>query len=576
MESDPVAAERHLAQAASDAQGPLAAASAHNLGLVRLRLGRWEDALAAATRAAGLAPNDADLRRTRDAIADGWRQRQAALAERAKALPPRPRLVAPVLPAVRVGAAVDLPLAVADGSEATLLAGAGLPDGMRLTDGRLLGTPTQAGRWDLGVVLSGGDGRPHPARARLWVLPAARIETARLPIAVVGAAWHAPVTVAGLDLPHWQVDGLPPGLGLRPDGGGVALTGTPAVAGSATITLRARDGVTATTRTLPVTIADGPVAGEAELPPATVGAPYRTRLTLRGDARRRRWWGVDLPSGLALAADGTLSGTPTTAGDHQLDATADADDGSSVLVRVVLPVRPAPAIAADDPVRLRRARLADHALRAEGGCGPVRWSGSDGPPGVRLDEDGVLRGVPTAVGETILLATATDSWGARGERRVRIVVEEAEPPREKTEAKTPEPPSDQPQPKPDEPSSKPGDQPEDPSTPPAQDPSAKPPQPGPKPGEPKNDGGEKPDEQPPEPPSKTAAPPGAPTPEPPARPEDGPVTGSKAPRPATAPADPEAEAAERWLERLPTEPRAVLREQLLRSAPPPDRGGQPW
>ena len=573
LERDPVAAERHLAAAASDPPAALVAAIAHNLALARLRLGRWEDALAAADRALKAAPADTDLRRTRDALAAGWQQRQALLAARAKAQPPRPRLAERALPTARVGQALTATLA---DTGVALAPGARLPDGVRLVEGRLAGTPIRSGRWDLALVLTAADGSRLTDRARLVVLPAAAITTTALPSALADAPWQAALSADGLDCPRWQAEGLPAGLSLHVADGRAVLVGTPLAAGGSEVLLSAADATQRATRTLPLTVAADAVAGEAELPPATAGAPYRARLTVRGDSQSWRWSGVELPAGLTLAADGALAGTPSVVGPTQVRTTALADDSTSVPAVVSLVVRPAPTISCDDPVRLRRARLADHALRGAGGCGTLRFSGSGGPPGVRLDEDGVLRGVPTTLGETVLIATCSDAWDARGERTVRIVVEdpEAQPPQPPKQQSKPKPEKDQPQPKPEpkpgeqpEPEPKPGEQPED-AKPgegkPSQDPGGSPPPPA----DPSTDTTPQPEPQPDE--TSEAKP------DPDRDQKTEPPSGNEAPRPATTPVDPGVEAAHRWLEGLPREQRAVLREQLLRSVPPPDRAGQPW
>lgn len=555
---DPAAAERHLMAAEAGASPTLAPAIAHNLALARLHLGRWEDALAAAEAAARLAPDDADLARTRTAIADGWRLRQTALAARAAAEPPRPRLADRLLPAARVDALDAVRLDVAGGAGTVTLAdGASLPEGMRLQGGILAGAPAAPGRWDLALVLTLADGTRIPERARLRVLPAPAIAPAALPPAVAGRPWSAALTTEGLDRPRWQAEGLPPGVALRTDAAGAALVGTPAAPGEAAVTVTALAGADVARLTLPLTVATGPTAGEAILPPATAGAAYQARLTVRGDARRRRWRASGLPAGLALADDGILSGAPERPGSAVVRATAVADDGAAVDTTAALAVHPAPRIAADDPVRLRRARIADHALRADGGCGPLRWSASGGPAGVRLDPDGVVRGVPMTLGETVLLVECADRWGARGTRRVRVVVEDPEPQRA-------EPDQGEPQQAPEGRAEEKGDE---------RKPDG---QPTPEDG-PQEQGGQAPDGSTgPHEPERTAEKPAAPRPSPDRPAPTAGSTGDEAPRPAGAPVDPGAAAAERWLERLPAEHRAVLREQLLRSAPPPRSGGQPW
>jgi hypothetical protein len=74
------------------------------------------------------------------------------------------------------------------------------------------------------------------------------------------------------------------------------------------------------------------------LPAAAVGAAYAQTLTASGGVAPYLWVGVGLPQGIVLGQDGSLSGTPTTAGTYTIsvsvvgsaDPTAVADDALSL------------------------------------------------------------------------------------------------------------------------------------------------------------------------------------------------------------------------------------------------------
>ncbi len=131
-------------------------------------------------------------------------------------------------------------------------------------------------------------------------------------------------------------------------------------------------------------------------------------------------WSVQsgsLPTGLTLAADGTLSGTPTAEGSygfvvHAQNGSPFATKEFTISVRQPLVVK-SPFAAATRPtaeVGLRFGRTAT----ATGGSGTYAWSLSSGalPTGLVLDPaKGAIAGVPQAAGTFAFAVTATDSEG---------------------------------------------------------------------------------------------------------------------------------------------------------------------
>ena len=76
------------------------------------------------------------------------------------------------------------------------------------------------------------------------------------------------------------------------------------------------------------------------LPAAAADTAYAQTLTASGGVAPYLWVGVGLPQGIVLGQDGSLSGTPTTAGTYTIsvsvvdsaDPTAVADDTLSLTV----------------------------------------------------------------------------------------------------------------------------------------------------------------------------------------------------------------------------------------------------
>src|SRR5258708_32148141 len=156
-------------------------------------------------------------------------------------------------------------------------------------------------------------------------------------------AGSAPAAATGIDYPGytwsvasggaspftWSETGaLPPGLALSSAG---QLTGTPVTAGTYAITVMVADSsIPALTAMLPVSlqIADSPlVVATTPAPPAgivTNAYPGFSFGVASGGSLPFTWAVTSgaLPGGLTLAADGTLSGTPTAEGPFAFTVTA--------------------------------------------------------------------------------------------------------------------------------------------------------------------------------------------------------------------------------------------------------------
>lgn len=141
---------------------------------------------------------------------------------------------------------------------------------------------------------------------------------AALPPGVTGAAYSQTLTGTGGTAPYaftLQSGALPDGLGLS--GAGV-ISGTPTTPGSATFTIAFADahGCTGSRPyTLTIDCAAITIVPPA-LPNGNVGAAYAQTLTGNGGAAPYQFTVVAgaLPGGLALATDGSLTGSPTDVG----------------------------------------------------------------------------------------------------------------------------------------------------------------------------------------------------------------------------------------------------------------------
>ncbi|MBI3653975.1 MAG: DUF4214 domain-containing protein [Acidobacteria bacterium] len=161
------------------------------------------------------------------------------------------------------------------------------------------------------VVIQVGSGGPTPLA----------ITTTSLAGGTVGTAYSQTLAATGGTTPYsWSlISGtLPAGLTLNAATG--AISGTPSASGTATFTMQVRDSAqTTATRQLSIQVNPAtppPLAiTTTSLAGGTVGTAYSQTLAATGGTSPYTWSlaAGTLPAGLTLNANGTLSGTPTTA-----------------------------------------------------------------------------------------------------------------------------------------------------------------------------------------------------------------------------------------------------------------------
>ena len=228
-----------------------------------------------------------------------------------------------------------------------------------------------------------------------------------------------------------------------------------------------------------------------------------------------------------------------------------------------VPVNPRPLIAVGDPIRLQAGSPADVEIPHTGGTPPFAWKTGEGslPAGVRLDQDGRLRGVAKDPGSYTVTVQLEDRWKARTQASLTLQVDPADPNKDgKSDDKKDEAKQD---PK----DGKQGDQDKQQD---GKDP-AKPDQAKPDPAKQDPKQGQKSD-------GKPESKPGEPEPKP-GEQADG-KQGSaedQAKQEQQQAASLNQMAADRWLDQLPAEDRGVLRYQLLDGGEKkPDKKGKSW
>jgi len=256
-----------------------------------------------------------------------------------------------------------------------------------------------------------------------------KISTTSLPPGTVGTAYNRTLAAGGGTGGNtWSTTtgSLPAGLSLTQGG---TITGTPTAAGTGNFTVQVKDSSNATdTQALSITIAPPPLTiTTSSLPAGTVGVAYSQTLTASGGSGGYTWSrsAGALPAGLSLAASGTISGTPTTAGTGNFTAqvkdSSNATDTQTLSITIAKP----PLIVTTSSLPNGTVGSAyNQTLSASGGTGGNAWSISTGslPAGLSLSASGTISGTATAAGTANFTVQVKDSSNATASQALSITV----------------------------------------------------------------------------------------------------------------------------------------------------------
>ena len=216
---------------------------------------------------------------------------------------------------------------------------------------------------------------------------------------------------------------LPPGLSLSKSG---LISGKPTHAGEFSFWVELSDEnppsqswcrPETAERSFTIRILEALSVQQQSLGLTMANKPYSFKLTASGGGAQT--WSVlsgALPPGIALASDGTLSGTPTAVGDFQFVVKV-TDGGRTDTETLVLKVVQELKAAAPATAPLAEVGIALKPLTftATGGTAPYKWAPAQGttlPTGFTLDQaTGALAGTPTAAGPLQITVSVTDASG---------------------------------------------------------------------------------------------------------------------------------------------------------------------
>lgn len=221
-----------------------------------------------------------------------------------------------------------------------------LPAGLVLSsDGRLAGTPTETGTFELGVQVNDAEDTAATKSLMLTVRSGTpMIVTETLPPALVGDRYEVRLEATGGQAPYtWtvQTGTVPAGLTLQDDG---LLFGSAEAAGEFVFGVELKDSAENVDNKAFTLQAFEPLSvATRSLPAAGVDSAYDFQLEAAGGLAPYSWSTTDpLPPGITLSDSGRLMGTPTQLGSWTMRIRVqDALQGVPRSARFTLSVRDA-------------------------------------------------------------------------------------------------------------------------------------------------------------------------------------------------------------------------------------------
>lgn len=257
-----------------------------------------------------------------------------------------------------------------------------------------------------------------------------------LPDGELGTRYDQSIALVGANGPYSLVvlsGALPPGLSLIVSEGNHAIVGSPTAVGSYAFSIGPSGGVRGHVYTIAVNPPSTIVL--RSVPDDLSGIQFQPLSALIDAAGGAAPYvfaviGGRLPNGVALGADGTLSGVPTENGAFFFTVSAtDHVPGIPQTASRDFSMNIASAPLTLTPPTLPSGYLNDsysHPLTALGGLPPYAFRLSAGalPPGVQLLSNGAIHGTPTAIGQYRFSVTANDNTQpTRSEATVEYTVD---------------------------------------------------------------------------------------------------------------------------------------------------------
>ncbi len=329
-------------------------------------------------------------------------------------------LTSPSLAAAGVGTSYSASLTASGGTGTYVwdIVSGTLPGGLSLMGSKISGTPTLREAQTITVRVTDSAGRVAVSMAlTLTVYQVSITSDGALPAATRGQPYSATLGADGGLAPYkWSIasGALPAGITLATTG---VISGTTQVPGTFTIAVKATDaGLRSATTTMTVVINLDPAIPyitNTAMPAGSLTKPYSVQLDAVSGPGSYVWSLASgtLPAGLALSADGLLSGTPTTATSYSF--TVKVTSGTAIDTRSYsVPVAAAVAATTTSLTAASVGTSYSVSLAASGGTKSYVWAIDSGtlPAGLTLS-GGKISGTPSAAGSQTLVFRVTDTAG---------------------------------------------------------------------------------------------------------------------------------------------------------------------
>ena len=307
------------------------------------------------------------------------------------------------------------------GSKTWNVSSGSLPTGLSLSSaGAISGTPTATGTFNFTARVTDAVNVSATKALSIAVTSTPSVTTASLAEVTVGQSVSTTLAATGGTTPYtWSVSSgaLPTGISLS---GAGALTGTPTAAGTYGFSAKVTDaGSQEATRALSWTVNAAPSITTLSLPSGQPAVAYSQTLSATGGTGARTWSVSSgaLPSGLALSAGGTISGTPSGTGTATFTLRVTDSVGVYANQELSLTIGSAPTVSTTSLAAVTVGQIVGTSLAVTGGTTPYTWSISAGalPAGISLNaSSGALSGTPTTAGTASFTARVTDANSQSG------------------------------------------------------------------------------------------------------------------------------------------------------------------
>ena len=338
-----------------------------------------------------------------------------------------PAITTESLKAATVGTSYSASLTASGSTPITWTLSGDLPNGLKFTNGKLTGKPTENGTFTFTVTASNSAGEDTKTFSLdvHAVLPV--FATTSLPVGTWGKKYSAKITMRRGTKPiTLSMSGnLPEGLEFDSDTW--TISGTPKETCTdepLTFTAENAEGSTEKIFTLTVNGA-APKIKTPSITPAVKGNEYSLQLEATGSPTIT-WSAVNLPEGLSIDSEtGEISGTPTEEGTFKFTVTA--SNGKSAKKTLTLTVAAIPEIT-DDIISEGDAEESYKYTLEYTGTSPVKFTLSEGslPNGLKLSSAGKISGTPKESGEFTFTVTASNSGGSSS-KEITIIINAAPP-----------------------------------------------------------------------------------------------------------------------------------------------------